>query len=130
MYHVCQSVHARGGIHTIITLSLRVSSIQNLVYRIRKGYDVSYVASTRQQPRGHPGKARSIFVCQRDCWCFGRNSGNLRLSTPLAEIISMGDILYISVGHQARSQTRQPVVTAHNILSDSGVLISIAIALH
>jgi hypothetical protein len=52
-----QSVHARGGIHTTTTLSLRVSSIQNLAYRIRKGYVVSYVTSTRQQPRGHPDKA-------------------------------------------------------------------------
>src|ERR1700735_3623220 len=47
MYHVCQSVHARGGIHTI-TLSLRVSSIQNLAYRIRKRYIITRVASTRQ----------------------------------------------------------------------------------
>jgi hypothetical protein len=44
---MCQSVHARGGIHTT-TLSLRVSSIQNLAYRIRKRYVVSCVASTRQ----------------------------------------------------------------------------------
>src|SRR5271154_2102609 len=48
MYHVCQSVHARGGIHTTTTLSLRVSSIQNLAYRIRKGYVVNCMASTRQ----------------------------------------------------------------------------------
>src|SRR5271156_3518448 len=41
MYHVCQSVHARGGIHTTTTLSLGVSSIQNLAYRIRKRYVVS-----------------------------------------------------------------------------------------
>ena len=69
----CVSVH---GIHTTTILSLRVSSIQNLAYRIRKRYVVSCVASTRQicfptsagelpanlaqgqQPRGHPGKPR------------------------------------------------------------------------
>src|SRR2546423_7874788 len=48
MYHVCQSVHARGGIYTTTMLSLRVSSIQNLAYRIRKRYVVSYAVSTRQ----------------------------------------------------------------------------------
>src|SRR5271156_886351 len=48
MYHVCQSVHARDGIHTTTTLSLRVSSIQNLAYRIRKRCVVSCVASTQQ----------------------------------------------------------------------------------
>jgi hypothetical protein len=148
MYHVCQSVHARGGTHTTTTLSLRVSSIQNLAYRIRKRYIVSCVASTRQicfptgadelpaiWPRGSSREGtlskprpctlptegaggileprtftyrpacyltkwpvaqwgrpftkqcnltyagqwagrianRSIFVGQRDCWCFGRN---------------------------------------------------------
>jgi hypothetical protein len=46
-YHMCQSVHARGSIHTTIALSLQVSSIQNLAYRIRKDV-VSCVASTRQ----------------------------------------------------------------------------------
>jgi hypothetical protein len=48
MYHVYQSVHARGGIHTTTTLSLRISSIQNLAYRIRKRYVMSYKTSTRQ----------------------------------------------------------------------------------
>ena len=70
-----KSVHARGGIHTTTILSLRVSSIQNLAYRIQKRYVVSCVASTRQicfptsagelpanlaqgqQPRGQPWQA-------------------------------------------------------------------------
>ena len=60
-YHVCQSVHARGGIHTTITLSLRVSSIQNLAYRIRRGYVVSCVGQVRGKFASLPALASYLY---------------------------------------------------------------------